>query len=102
MIYNVKIFSWKTTVFEKQVQFDTDEEASAYTLGVYAGLEHQGLDVTGLVYGDAFITFDGVEYEVLDKFTDGGLCISKDLKQLQHLDGAIGRENWIPVKEVKK
>lgn len=50
MIYNVKIFSWKTTVFEKQVQFDTDEEASAYTLGVFAGLEHQGLDVTGLVY----------------------------------------------------
>jgi hypothetical protein len=49
MIYNVRIFSWKETVFEKRVQFETDEEANAYTHGVWAGLEHQGLDVTGLV-----------------------------------------------------
>lgn len=102
MIYNVKIFSWKTTVFEKQVQFETDEEANAYTLGVFAGIENQGVDVTGLSCAPAFITFNGVEYEVLDKFTDGGFCISKDLKQLHRLDGALGRENWIPVKEVEK
>ena len=49
MIYKVKIYSWKEVVFEKQVQFETDEEANAYTHGVWAGLEHQGLDVTGLV-----------------------------------------------------
>lgn len=49
MIYNVRIFSWKNKVFEKQVQFETDAEAQAYTHGVFAGLEHQGVNVTGCI-----------------------------------------------------
>ena len=47
MIYNVKIYKWKSVLFQKEVQFDSDIEAEAYVLGVRDALLLQNIEVTG-------------------------------------------------------
>jgi hypothetical protein len=47
-------------------------------------------------------TFENETYIEADKFTDGGVVISKDGKTITRLNGCLGRENWIPLKKLEK
>lgn len=43
------------------------------------------------------IIFEDKKYIKSNKFTDGGVCMSKDGKTIIRLNGVLGRENWIPL-----
>ena len=48
------------------------------------------------------IVFEGKTYQPATKFTDGGVCMSKDGKTITRLNGVLGRENWIPLEELNR
>jgi hypothetical protein len=47
MIYKVIIYQWKSVLFQKEVQFDSEIEVNAYALGVRDALLLQNIEVTG-------------------------------------------------------